>query len=136
MKIKSTAARRTAAYFVLLLFLSLSLSAQQTLISVNGWNAYVHLPNDYATSGNKLYPTIIFFPGTGEVGTNAASLLTYGPGNFLASGWNGQITINGTTVNPIIISLQPPAVYPAIAVVDAQIQSLKAEYRIDPNRLN
>ena len=46
--------------------------AQQTLVDVNGWNAYVHLPWDYSANPKTNYPTIIFFPGTGEVGSNAS----------------------------------------------------------------
>jgi len=111
-------------------------TAQQTLTSINGWNAYVHLPDDYNTTGTKLYPLILFLPGTGEVGTNAGSLLTYGPSNFINSGWNGQATVNGQVVKPIIISLQPPAVWPSMSDIDQRLTTIKNTYRVDPARVS
>jgi len=110
--------------------------SQQTLTKINGWNAYVHLPDDYASTGTQTYPAIFFFPGTGEVGTNAAALLNYGPSNFINSGWNGQVVLNGVTYKPIIISLQPPALYPNVYQTDAAIQAAVAAYRIDPKRIS
>ena len=126
----------------LLLFFSLFFTfafsgySQQTLTKINGWNAYVHLPDDYASTGTQTYPAIFFFPGTGEVGTNAAALLTYGPSNFINSGWNGQVVLNGVTYKPIIISLQPSALYPNVYQTDAAIQAAVAAYRIDPKRIS
>src|SRR5579859_4405680 len=107
---------------ILLLLCLFSIAhAQQTQTTINGWNAYVHLPDDYNTTGSQKYPAIIFFPGTGEVGTNASLLLNYGPSHFIASGWDGKVTLNGVTYKPIIISLQPPALYPNVNQTDAQI---------------
>jgi pimeloyl-ACP methyl ester carboxylesterase len=125
--------------FVLCVFLfliSFNGFGQQTLTTINGWNAYVHLPDDYNTTGSQTYPLIVFFPGTGEVGTTASRVIIYGPGNFIASGWKGNVIVNGVTVKPIIISLQPPAVYPQVPAVDLEIETIKTLYRVDPKRIS
>ena len=41
-------------------FIFSPLYAQQSLTQIDGWNAYVHLPANYNSSGLS-YPTIIFF---------------------------------------------------------------------------
>lgn len=88
-----------------------STSTGQSLIKIDGWNAYVHLPANY-NSTTSTYPTIIFFPGVGEVGTNAALVINNGPGAYIKQGWNGNVIVDGSTVEFIVISLQPPAQYP------------------------
>src|ERR1700745_2487950 len=92
---------------VVLLIIIMSVStpakSQQSLIQVNGWNAYVHLPSDYTTS--KTYPTIIFFPGAGEIGSNASLVIANGPGAYITQGWNGNIAIGTDTAKFIVISL-------------------------------
>ncbi len=133
---KTTVLARVKVLFIVFCLLSISSFGQQTLTKINGWNAYVHLPDDYNSTGSQTYPCIIFFPGTGEVGTNASLVISNGPGHFLASGWNGNVTVNGVTVKPIIISLQPPAVYPQVPAVDQQIETIKTLYRVDPKRIS
>jgi len=123
-------------WLALCLLFSLNVYSQQTLTTINGWNAYVHLPDDYGSTGTKTYPLIVFFPGVGEVGTYAPAVLNYGPGNFIASGWNGNVTLNGTTYKPIIISLQPPSSYPPVASTDIQLEAIKKLYRVDPTRIS
>ncbi len=135
MKKPTTQQLGRSVLMILLLLTFFNTYAQQTLTTINGWNAYVHLPDDYNTTGSQTYPVIIFFPGTGEVGTNASLVLNYGPGHFIASGWNGNVVVNGVTVKPIIISLQPPGLWPRVADVDVRIQTIKSMYRIDPNRI-
>ncbi len=110
--------------------------AQQSLVNVNGWNAYVHLPWDYNANPTASYPTIIFFPGTGEVGSNASLVLKYGPGAYIAQGWNGNVKIGIDSVKFIVISLQPSALWPIESYIDTRIQTLKKMYRIDGQRLH
>ncbi|HEV8083368.1 MAG TPA: choice-of-anchor Q domain-containing protein, partial [Chitinophagaceae bacterium] len=110
--------------------------AQQTLVNVNGWNAYVHLPWDYSANPKTSYPTIIFFPGTGEVGSNASLVINNGPGAYINQGWNGNVKIGIDSVKFIVISLQPPSVWPTEDNIDTRIQTLKKMYRIDDNRLH
>lgn len=109
-------------------------STGQSLIKIDGWNGYVHLPANY-TSTTSTYPTIIFFPGAGEVGTNAASVIANGPGAYITQGWNGNVVVDGATVEFIVISLQPPAAYPVELAINAKIAAIKAAYRVDPTRL-
>lgn len=109
-------------------------STGQSLIKIDGWNGYVHLPANY-TSTTSTYPTIIFFPGVGEVGANAASVIANGPGAYITQGWNGNVIVDGATVEFIVISLQPPAAYPGEVAINAKINAIKAAYRVDPKRL-
>ena len=115
---------------------SFSAFSQQTLTKINGWNAWVHLPDDYNTTGTQKYPLIVFFPGTGEVGSDANRLLSYGPSKFIASGWNGNVTLSGKTIKPIIISLQPAALYPKPNFVDDALNIIKSTYRVDITKVN
>ena len=115
-------------------FLAGSLQSQQTLTQINGWNAYVHLPANYNNT-TITYPTIIFFPGIGEIGTNPSAVITYGPGAYITQGWNGNIVVNGNTVEFIVISLQPPTAWPNEIAIDQKIQTIKSLYRVNPNKL-
>lgn len=109
-------------------------NAAQTLTKIDGWNAYVHLPSTYNTS-TATYPTIVFFPGSGEVGTNAAAVINNGPGAYIKAGWNGNVTVDGKTVEFIVISLQPPAAYPNEVAINARLKAIKTLYRVNPARL-
>ncbi len=122
--------------FIFLFFYSSASFSQLTLTKVNGWNAYVHLPDDYNTTGTQTYPAIIFFPGTGEVGTDPSKLLINGPGYFLNSGWNGNVVLNGVTIKPIYILLQPPTVWPPTSIVAPEIDQVRTMYRIDQSRVS
>jgi hypothetical protein len=110
-------------------------STGQTLTQIGGWNAYVHLPANY-NSTTIAYPTIIFFPGVGEVGTTASAVISNGPGAYITQGWNGNVTVDGATVEFIVISLQPPAAYPVETAINQRIQTIKSLYRVDPKRLH
>lgn len=119
---------------LLCLFFSSNSHGQQTLTQINGWNAYVHLPASYSSTSTS-YPTIIFFPGLGEVGTSAGAVITYGPGAYISQGWNGNVVVDGNTVEFIVISLQPPAAYPTEAMMNEKIQTIKSLYRVNNNKL-
>lgn len=128
---------RTLGHFVLMISLLVfvqPVNGQQTLTQVNGWNCYVHLPWDYNNNSNS-YPTILFFPGIGEVGTNPAALISNGPGAYMNMGWNGNVKVGNDSVKFIIISLQPPTGYPNEYYINQNIQTVKSLYRIDPQRL-
>lgn len=110
--------------------------AQQFLTSIDGWNAYVHLPDDYNDGTFKRYPLICFIPGTGESGTDASRLLIYGPSKFIAEGHNMQFTVNGKLEKPIVISIQPANLWPNAAVINRKLDSILARYRCDLQRIN
>lgn len=109
-------------------------TGQQTLTQINSWNAYVHLPASYTGNSNN-YPTIIFFPGLGEVGTTPSKVIQNGPGAYISQGWNGNVVVNGNTVEFIVISLQPPTAFPNEYAINQRIQTIKSLYRVDPDRL-
>jgi len=111
-------------------------SAQQFLTKIDGWNAYVHLPDEYNDSVGKRYPLICFIPGTGETGTNASKLLTYGPSRFVAQGHNMQFIVNGKLEKPIVISLQPVNLWPNAWTINRKLDSVLARYRCDLQRIN
>src|SRR5205085_12588630 len=92
------------SYICIALILSgMFVNAQQTLTQINGWNAYVHLPSSY-NSTSTTYPVIIFFPGIGEIGTNASSVISNGPGAYINQGWNGNVQVGTNNVEFIVIS--------------------------------
>lgn len=126
---------------ILLLIISFGAQAQTTTNIKVGpadqwsgeWNAVVTVPDEYNDSVNKKYPTVIFFPGTGEVGTNIVALTSNGPHAALKSGvWDGRM--NGDKA--IVISLQPISIYPKEFQMAARIKTLKTNYRIDTTRLH
>lgn len=124
----------TAYDDVIVIVKSAPVSTGQSLIKIDGWNSYVHLPANY-NSTTVTYPTIIFFPGLGEVGTTASLAINNGPGAYITQGWNGNVTVDGGTVEFIVISLQPPAAYPNEVAINAKIKAIKSLYRVDPARL-
>lgn len=125
------------AILSLLLFTSVSnVFAQQSLIKVDGWNAYVHVPWDYDLHPAKDYATIIFIPGLGEVGSNAAEVIQNGPGAYIKQGWNGNVKVGNDSVKFIIVSLQPPSAWPRFSEIDSRIEILRSKYRIDTSKLH
>ncbi len=123
-------------FFLFSCFFNSALFAQQSLINVQGWNAYVHLPWDYYSNPTATYPTIIFFPGLGEVGSTASLVIKNGPGAYITQGWNGNVKIGVDSVKFIVISLQPDKAWPVETEIDKRIQQLKKNYRIDNSRLH
>ncbi|MEO5499905.1 MAG: hypothetical protein ABIR31_00560, partial [Ginsengibacter sp.] len=111
-------------------------NAQQTLEKIDGWNAYVHLPDDYDQTGSATYPVIIFLPGIGEVGSYAPAVIQNGPGHFIAAGDKMQFTVNGQIVKPIVISLQPLTAWPTAPTIHTKIDSIVKRYRVDINRIH
>lgn len=96
------------------------------LIKVKDWNAYVHVPSDYEVNLTKKYPTIIFIPGLGEVGTDPNRLIQNGPSAYVKQGWDGVVQ----GMEFIVISLQPVNSWPAAISVKQRIDALKEQYRI------
>lgn len=124
------------AVLIHLLPASQSASAQQFLTKIDGWNAYVHLPDDYNDSLTKKYPLICFIPGIGECGTDASKLLTYGPSKYIANGHTMKFLVNGKLEKPIVISLQPASVWPSASVINRKLDSIFLRYRCDLQRIN
>ena len=122
--------------FVLSFSFFQSANAQQFLTKIGDWNAYVHLPDDYNDGTNQTYPLIIFVPGLGECGTNPSKLLTYGPSKFIAEGNTMQFTVDGKTVKPIVISMQPVNTWPSPASINDRIDSILLRWRVDPKKIN
>ena len=123
--------------FVLGFLLMRTAHAQQFLTSIDGWNAFVHLPPDYVDSPNKVYPLICFVPGVGEFGTDPNRLLVYGPSRFIYYGDSMKFIVNHVEVRPIVISIQPINTWtPDPWTVNRKLDSIMARWRIDPTRLN
>ena len=121
--------------FLVLLFWNLTAFTQQFLTTIAGWNAYVHLPDDYNSNPQLKYPLIVFWPGVDEVGTDPTKLLIHGPSKFINDGWNGHVTVNGKTEKPIIISVQPTTAWPVIPLVNTRLDSIILRWRVDVNRM-
>lgn len=126
-----------SSLFLLALFFCFSIHAQvgnQVLTQIGGWNAYVHLPSDYQQNPGKSYPTIVFIPGIGEVGTNANLVLLYGPGYYIARGATMEFNVNGQVEKPIVISLQPTASWPSAASLESRFADIISRWRVDTTR--
>jgi alpha-tubulin suppressor-like RCC1 family protein len=54
-------------------------------------------------------PAIFSMQGTGEVGSNPATLLTYGPHWWLANGWDGSVKLGNGTHYPVLVTIMEPA---------------------------
>lgn len=121
--------------FILIFYIN-NAGAQQYLTSIDGWNAYVHLPNDYTDSASKRYPLIVFIAGTGETGTDASKLLVYGPSKFIAGGHNMQFTVNGVVEKPIVISIQPVNLWPSAYTLNVKLDSIMRRFRVDQQRVH
>ena len=122
--------------FLISLFNCRQASAQQFLTTIDGWNAYVHLPDDYNDSVTKRYPLIIFIPGLGEVGTDPSKLLVYGPSKFLNEGYSMNFLVNGKIEKPIVISIQPASAWPTAYSLNRRIDSMLLRYRVDAQRIS
>lgn len=136
MKLNNYVSARVVLFFIFQLFFTSGIFAQQTLVKIDGWNAYVHLPDDYNDGTGKLYPLICFVPGTGEVGTDASKLLINGPSKFVAAGNKMQFTVNGKLEKPIIISLQPVSLWPSAYTLNVKLDSIIKRYRCDLQRIH
>ncbi|HSC52270.1 MAG TPA: right-handed parallel beta-helix repeat-containing protein [Phnomibacter sp.] len=138
--VKSNLSRRVLFPFLLFVLLGgfgFSANAQvgdQTLTTIASWNAYVHLPDDYAANPTQKYPVIVFIAGVGEVGTDPSKMLVYGPSYYIKQGHNMQFTVNNVVEKPIVISLQPAAAWPNPQVINTRVDSIMKRWRIDPTR--
>ncbi len=128
----------TLLFLAMIAFGSTKALATNTQISVNGWNGAIHLPSGYDPTGATKYPTIIFFPGAGEQGTNYGNLIKYGPNAYITGGWNGQVTVGGQVTKFIVVSLQPSCsnCYPSPNDTMSRIQALLSTYpAIDQSKI-
>lgn len=138
------------SFLLLVFFLPVFCFAQgdQTIINVpidgsgTTEQAILHLPDDYATSTTK-YPLLVFLHGTGEGGTNPATIYTSssagGPAYIIAQGqWPSSF------VNPadkqsykfIVVSPQSTNGWSTYAgQLDFVLTYLFNTYRVDPSRL-
>ncbi len=85
--------------------------------------AYIHKDTSYAIGGQtytarmSYYPTddsvaVIFsMPGLGEVGTDPANLVKYGPHYWFNNGFNGEVVLPNGTHRPYYITLLVPTSY-------------------------
>lgn len=113
-------------FFFILITDQKMISPRQELIEVQGWNAYVHLPDDYDRT-TKNYPTIIFTTGAGEVGTDPQKLLQNGPNAYIEQGWNGD----AMGVKFIVIGLQRSTAWNGgVQAIKDRVDELKKRYRI------
>jgi pimeloyl-ACP methyl ester carboxylesterase len=129
---------KTRWFLVVFFLLSYSQNgiAQQFLTTVDGWNAYVHLPGEYNDSTTKKYPLICFVPGIGEIGTDASKLLLHGPNRFVSQGHNMEFMVNGKVEKPIVISIQPVTAWPNPWTLQRKLDSIVKRWRCDTTRLN
>jgi alpha-tubulin suppressor-like RCC1 family protein len=54
-------------------------------------------------------PAFFSMPGSGEIGSNQANLVKYGPHYWLANGWDGSVKLGNGTHYPILVTVLQPA---------------------------
>ncbi len=55
-------------------------------------------------------PVILCIPGSGEVGTDPANLVKFGPHYWLQNGWDGHVTLDNGVHYPILVTIEQPGV--------------------------
>ena len=99
-----------ALLFAIALLYFKPVNAQNVFTVVNGMNVCIKVPSNY--SSLKKYPTIVFFPGAGEIGTNKDLLVKYGPNAFAKTWNNTTVTPNAGTVDAYNLCIgRSPAPY-------------------------
>ncbi len=131
---------------VIFLFLKNEAFAQQTIkqfqYNSNTIGYYEHLPDDYNQT-NQTYPVILFLHGSGEMGngtTDLPKVLKFGPPSLIDKGiFPKSFTVNNNNFKFIVISPQlNPNIFGASwspAMLDLLLNHIKANYRIDVNRI-
>ncbi|HEU4412394.1 MAG TPA: hypothetical protein VFS43_44540 [Polyangiaceae bacterium] len=100
-----------------------------------------HLPSDYATSGTKRYPTMIFLHGIGERGDGSPAALeklkVHGPPEHIKNGHTMTFTVNGVTEKFIVIAPQLATSYGSYPCswLTTVVNHTLNNYRVDPDRL-
>lgn len=93
---------------------------------------YVYLPSTYGGDPAKQWPTILFYPGTGERGNGTTEL-----GKLLLRGLPKVIDqgkLPAPAYNQFIVIAAQNQDYPTVAQIDAFLGWLAGHYRIDPKR--
>lgn len=93
---------------------------------VGDWNYIATLPANYDST--LKYPTVIFFPGLGEVGTDINKLKL--------NGVHAYNNVASSLPGFIIFSLQPLTSYPTQSDIISRINCLEAYYAIDKSKVN
>jgi Right handed beta helix region/Secretion system C-terminal sorting domain len=136
MRLTLTKLLLTCCFFIGGMVSSNKIFAQQFLTTIDGWNAYVHLPTNYNNDPNTSYPLILFIAGIGEVGTDPNKMLIYGPNHFVDQGNPMIFNINGQTITPIVISIQPITPWPTPFTLNLKLDEIAARWRVDADRLH
>ncbi|MEX6687502.1 right-handed parallel beta-helix repeat-containing protein [Danxiaibacter flavus] len=141
--LKSNYRKNFTFLFLLLAFSSQLFSQTHTPITVKITNRiggyWEYLPADYNTSGKK-YPLILFFHGSGELGSGSQAdlkkVLKWGPTKLIANGsWPKTFTVNGESFTPIVISPQYRNTSRSLDDYKALMAYVLKKYRIDESRI-
>lgn len=93
------------------------------------YNMDVYIPAEPAEPSAGGWPTLIFLPGNGEVGTNRNLLYVNGPLRFIRdNAWRPPF---------VVAAVQPPAEWPNEIVVDRFLKALVNNpiYKVDPKKI-
>ncbi|TRX59995.1 T9SS type A sorting domain-containing protein [Fulvivirga sp. M361] len=136
---------RTSYIFLLALILSGKLFSQQTPKRTSGSNqlGYLeHLPPDYDSNPNKLYPVLIFLHGSGEKGDGSPGALERvkknGPPRHIKNGHKMCYSVGGVEECYIVISPQLKSGFWRSSLIHEVMEHVingPDNYRIDPDRI-
>lgn len=86
----------------------------------------IYLPEGYASRPGKTWPLLLFLHGSGESGDDLAKVKVHGPPKLIEAGERFPF---------IIVSPQAKAFGWNAATLGALLDSLQAQYRVDPDRV-
>src|SRR6185437_7118988 len=106
----------------------------------HSFNFYLRIsrPANLFTAGSPdtaSRPALITMPGVGEMGSNTATLETYGPHYWLDNGWDGSVVLGNGTHYPILVTMMcdvnPPQ--PPVPGCLEIVNYLVSHYHVKPN---
>lgn len=115
--------------FALITFTSFSQTYLTKDTTFGGWNARVSYISGFSDSTE----VIVNINGLGEVGTDPAKALVYGPHYWINNGWNGQITLGNGIHYPVYVTLQQPAGYQQPQTVKPKLDLIWARFKAKKN---
>lgn len=78
----------------------------------------------------------IFMAGDGQVGTNIASSLAFGPHYWMSNGWDGGVQLGNGKHYPIIITVQPNGPWPQTYELINMLRVILNTYHIKRNSVH
>lgn len=93
------------------------------------WNARITRTADYWQRTDSV-AAFIYIDGTGGAGSDASKNNDHGPHSYIQGGWDTEVELPSGFVYPMVITLQPLALWPAPSLVNPKVDALLGRFRI------